>query len=198
MPILYLVRHANSVWSTDAQRSLSAAGLRDAERVAGILKHYPIDAIFCSPSRRAIQTITPLAAVLNLPINSDHRLAERQLSDQPITDFHNSIAQLWHNPHISLPGGESNVTAKARGVAFIKTMLSEIKTKRFIYSHIVVSTHGNLLALILQHFYPAVDYDFWSKLSFPDIYFLPLEEGGTKRCIDEAQRACLYPVRLWV
>jgi len=198
LPILYLVRHAHSVWSTDEQRPLSPAGLRDAERVAGILKHYPIDAIFCSPSRRAIQTITPLAAAFDLPINSDNRLAERQLSDQPITDFQNAIAQLWHNPHISLPGGESNVAAKARGVAFIKTMLSEFKTNRVIFSHIVVSTHGNLLALILQHFYTDVDYDFWSKLSFPDIYYLPVGEVGTKRCVDEVQRACLYPVRLWM
>ena len=36
--------------------------------------------------------------------------------------------------------------------------------------HIVLSTHGNLLALILQTFDPSVDFVFWKSLTMPDIY----------------------------
>ncbi|NTU82614.1 MAG: histidine phosphatase family protein, partial [Chloroflexales bacterium] len=42
---------------------------------------------------------------------------------------------------------------------------------------IVVGTHGNLLALILQHFQPGVDYAFWRQLTMPDIYALTLRDG---------------------
>jgi 2,3-bisphosphoglycerate-dependent phosphoglycerate mutase len=45
---------------------------------------------------------------------------------------------------------------------------------RLRHSHpgerIIVSTHGNLMALILKHFDGTVDYDVWSGLTMPDIY----------------------------
>jgi 2,3-bisphosphoglycerate-dependent phosphoglycerate mutase len=43
----------------------------------------------------------------------------------------------------------------------------------------VLSTHGNLLTLILQHYEPNVDYAFWRALTMPDVYELRIEEGET-------------------
>jgi 2,3-bisphosphoglycerate-dependent phosphoglycerate mutase len=37
---------------------------------------------------------------------------------------------------------------------------------------IVVVTHGNVLALLLRHYDPAVDFAFWQSLSWPDAYRL--------------------------
>jgi len=38
----------------------------------------------------------------------------------------------------------------------------------------VLSTHGNLLALVLNGFDPSIDFAFWKRLAMPDIYELRL------------------------
>ena len=44
---------------------------------------------------------------------------------------------------------------------------------------VVLATHGNLLALVLQHYDPAIGYPFWRSLTMPDIYRLDLCAGGS-------------------
>ena len=43
---------------------------------------------------------------------------------------------------------------------------------------IVIGTHGNLLALILQRYDPSVGFTFWSKLAMPDAYRLRSRPDG--------------------
>ena len=47
--------------------------------------------------------------------------------------------------------------------------------KRHAGQHVVVATHGNLLALILNAFDPSFGYEFWRELSFPDVYEVEFE-----------------------
>jgi 2,3-bisphosphoglycerate-dependent phosphoglycerate mutase len=194
---LYLVRHAHSDWTTDEQRPLSADGLANAERVPDIMKSYPISRIVSSPYRRALQTIEPMAHACGLPIHQDHRLAERKIGQHPNKDFNRVVRYLWLNPRFSFPGGESNTSAQQRGLAFIQSLLNYQQSIPKVTPHIIISTHGNLMTLILQHFYPAVDYKFWSQLSFPDIYRLPVtvSEHGQTTVLDGQK---IYPDRLWV
>jgi 2,3-bisphosphoglycerate-dependent phosphoglycerate mutase len=35
---------------------------------------------------------------------------------------------------------------------------------------LVLSTHGNLMCLILQFFFKHINFEFWKSLSMPDIY----------------------------
>jgi 2,3-bisphosphoglycerate-dependent phosphoglycerate mutase len=44
--------------------------------------------------------------------------------------------------------------------------------------HLVLSTHGNLMALVLQYYDPCIDYQFWRELSMPDVYRVRLEGGA--------------------
>jgi 2,3-bisphosphoglycerate-dependent phosphoglycerate mutase len=44
--------------------------------------------------------------------------------------------------------------------------------------HIVISSHGNLLAVLLQHFDSSIDYHFWKMMTFPDIYQLRISPPG--------------------
>ena len=44
--------------------------------------------------------------------------------------------------------------------------------------HIVLSTHGNLMALILQVFDPSLDFAFWKSLTMPDLYTLNFSQAG--------------------
>ena len=83
------------------------------------------------------------------------------------------VQQAWQEPSYSFPGGESNRAAQHRGVRVIRQLM-----ERFDGEHLVLSTHGNLLCLILQFYDQSINYDFWKKMTMPDVYsFLYLKEG---------------------
>lgn len=165
MNILYLVRHAHAEWTLDENRPLSTHGCKDAIRVADILGDYPIVAIYSSPAKRARQTIMPLAERLDLPIHIESDLRERKLGNETFEDFFKAVEITWQDLSFAHPGGESSAEAKKRGIAVMHRLLEWNPAE-----DIVLSTHGNLMALILQGFNPAIDFSFWKSLSMPDIY----------------------------
>jgi 2,3-bisphosphoglycerate-dependent phosphoglycerate mutase len=173
MNTFYLVRHAEAKWSEDENRPLSRNGLQAANRVADILVEYPIDLIYSSPYLRARQTIAPLSERLNLAIHIEPELRERRLSAEVVEDFDLAVEQTWIDPTFAHPGGESNLAVQKRGLEFLSRLQAEKGAK-----HIVISTHGNLLAVMLQHFEPSFGYEFWNSLTFPDIYRLKISTSG--------------------
>ena len=173
MNTIYLVRHAHTVWTPDENRPLSAQGREDANRVANIVSEYPIRAIYSSPSRRACQTITPLAERLGLSIHIEPDLQERRLGDGMFEDFFKAVEATWRNPSFAHPGGESNVMAQKRGITVVQRLLEKHPAE-----HIVLSTHGNLMALVLQAFDPSVDFMVWKSLTMPDVYKLNISKSG--------------------
>jgi 2,3-bisphosphoglycerate-dependent phosphoglycerate mutase len=184
MSTLYLVRHAHADWTPDENRQLSAKGSEDADRVAKILFEYSINAIYSSPGLRAWQTITPLAEGLGLSINMEPDLRELKFGDGVFENFFKAVEITWQNPSFTHPGGESSVMAQKRGIAVVQRLL-EIHMAQ----HIALSTHGNLLALILQVFDPSVDFKFWKSLTMPDVYRLNISQSGkgfTQRLWQEA------------
>jgi 2,3-bisphosphoglycerate-dependent phosphoglycerate mutase len=173
MAVFYLIRHAHADWTPDEQRPLSSAGLRDADRLADLLCDLPITRIHSSPYQRARQTITPLADRLGLPLHIEPDLRERKLGAGPtVTDFLAAVEQTWHDPTFAHLGGETNAAAQRRGVAVVGRL-----QKQHSREHLVLSTHGNLLALVLQGFDARIDFAFWRALSMPDVYELQLERG---------------------
>ena len=60
--------------------------------------------------------------------------------------------------------------AQTRGLAAVHQFIT-----RHAGHHVVVATHGNLLALILNGFDSSFGYEFWRELSFPDVYELEFE-----------------------
>jgi 2,3-bisphosphoglycerate-dependent phosphoglycerate mutase len=169
----YLVRHAHANWTPDEQRPLSTRGLEDAIRVADVLHAHPIDLIYSSPYRRARQTIEPLATRLSLPIHEEPDLRERHLAEGEVEDFLQAVEATWRDPSFAHPGGESNTTAQQRGLAVVRRL-----REQHIAQYIVLATHGNLLALILQGFDPGLDFAFWNSMTMPDIYKLDCTPGG--------------------
>jgi len=143
-----------------------------ARRVAEILAPFPIDGIYSSPARRARETVAPLAESLGLPILVEPDLRERQLGDSSEADFQRAVEATWRDPRSAYPGGESNAVAQQRGVAVVSRLLQHAG------AHRVLATHGNLLALVLQHFDPTVGFPFWQSLTMPDIYRLIVGRSG--------------------
>ena len=173
MTVFYLIRHAHADWTPDEQRPLSSRGQEDARRVADALCDLPIVRIHSSPFQRARQTVSPLAAGLGLPIHDEPDLRERKLGDGlGVDDFFAAVERTWRDPFYAHPGGEANAVAQRRGVAVVRRLWEQYPEE-----HLVLSTHGNLMALVLQHYDPCIDYAFWKALTMPDVYQLRLGEG---------------------
>jgi 2,3-bisphosphoglycerate-dependent phosphoglycerate mutase len=171
MTTLCLVRHAHADWSPDSARPLSTRGRTSAAVLADLLAQAPIAAIYSSPERRALETIELLARRVRLePIVVDD-LRERELVVVPDVDFEAVVEAAWLSPAIAASGCESNNVAQARGFAAIRKIISEQSGSR-----VVIATHGNLLALILNAFRPAFGFDFWRALTFPDAYELRFQK----------------------
>jgi phosphohistidine phosphatase SixA len=76
-----LVRHASAGdrrrWEgDDGLRPLDEEGRRQAEALAGVLAELGTQALHSSPSLRCVQTLEPASALLGLPIETRHELAE--------------------------------------------------------------------------------------------------------------------------
>lgn len=77
----YLVRHASAGSRNDAdpldhERPLDDVGLVQAEKLAGWLRHEPIERILASPFVRCVQSVEPLAAALGLRVEQVDALEE--------------------------------------------------------------------------------------------------------------------------
>jgi 2,3-bisphosphoglycerate-dependent phosphoglycerate mutase len=167
---IYLIRHAHADWSENEERPLSAAGYNSAGRLAAALAARPIVAVYSSPFRRSIETVTPLAGSLGVSIQLVDDLRERKLPVVPAGAFDALVESAWRSPSVAPPGGEANLVARARGRAAVEQVIN-----RHSNQHVVVATHGNLLTLILSSFDPRFGYESWRKLSLPDVFQLELE-----------------------
>ena len=173
----YFIRHAHSNYTPDEiNRPLSDKGLESLAKL-DFLADKPITAIYSSPYQRAIQTVEPLAQSLKLAIQTDKRLIERKLSSQAIADqdFEEALMQLWSRPTLLLAGGESNQQAQQRALTFLHELESKHQNEE-----IILSSHGNLICILLSAFDLSIDYNFWHNLSMPDVLVLDKTERITR------------------
>jgi 2,3-bisphosphoglycerate-dependent phosphoglycerate mutase len=176
---IFLIRHAHAEWREDDDRPLSPAGLEAAGILADRLASWPIAAVYTSPSRRSIQTVEGLATRLGLRPEIVADLRERALPTVRPDEFEALVQRAWLHPAEAPTGGESNLTARARALAVLRTVVA-----RHTGSQAVLGTHGNLLALVLNALDPGFGYEFWRGLSFPDVYqvaFTGTEYRGVER-----------------
>lgn len=176
MTIVYLVRHAHADWQPSDARSLSARGRVSAAALAEQFNHTPIAAIYSSPSRRALETIEPLAHGLRLQPVILMDLRERELAAPTAAQFEAAVAATWREPDRPFADGESNRAGQARGVAVVRHVVEQHRDQQ-----VMLSTHGSLLALIVHGFDGRFGYDFWRTLTFPDVYELTFRDGTLAR-----------------
>lgn len=167
--MLYLVRHAHSVYTPDEMRELSPSGHEAAGRVAELLAGSGASRIVSSPYTRAIQTVQPLASRLGIEIEIETDLRERLLSTEVLDDFHGPLEKVWRDFEFAHPGGESSAAAQAR----VRKAIERIVGHSAGLS-VAVASHGNALALFLKTLDPSVDFEFWKRMSMPDVYVVDL------------------------
>jgi 2,3-bisphosphoglycerate-dependent phosphoglycerate mutase len=167
-----LIRHAHADWTPHEDRPLSSQGRVDALTLARRLAETPVDAIYSSPHRRAVETIEPLAWACGLDAVLVDDLRERTLVVPSGASFEDAIAAAWGSPDVGVGGGESNRDAAARG-----RRVADDAVARHAGGRVVLSTHGNLLALVLNALDPAFGIEAWRALTFPDAWRLTFRDG---------------------
>jgi 2,3-bisphosphoglycerate-dependent phosphoglycerate mutase len=176
MTTVYLVRHAHSHWEPNEDRPLSDQGRPRARDLAGWFVPIPLSAIYSSPARRAIETIQPLADARNIRPEIVDDLRERTLIVRPGETVVAAAARAWRNPEAGEDGMESNRTAASRALRVLRRIVAEREG-----GSVVVSTHGNLLTLVLNALDPAYGYETWLALGFPDVYRLTFQKDRLLR-----------------
>jgi 2,3-bisphosphoglycerate-dependent phosphoglycerate mutase len=165
--ILYLVRHAESVYTEGEERTrgLSAQGIRDAGTVQAVLKSENIDMFISSPYKRAVETIRPAAQVFHKDIELEEDLRERSIGDFADVIFKEAKRRVFEETDFAFPNGESSVNAQKRAVDVILRIIDTHTGKS-----IAVGTHGDIMTLMLHYFNKQYGYLFWESTSMPDIY----------------------------
>ena len=88
------------------------------------------------------------------------------------TEFEKTIQYLWQNPDKSLIGGESNREALNR----ILDLFADLE-ERYSDKTILLSSHGNLLGILINHFDSSFDYKKWEQMTFPDCFLVDKDES---------------------
>lgn len=169
MPTLYLIRHC-SAEGQEPDAPLTEAGHEQAHLLRDFFHEIPIDRIISSDYTRAVASVTPLADAHHLSIERESLLRERILSHEPLEDWLTPLRQSFSDPMFKLPGAESAMEATQR-------ILQVVTHAQVPNASTLLMTHGNLLALLLQHLDPQYDFETWRTMRNPDVYRLDYHDS---------------------
>ena len=156
MPIVYLLRHAQSTANTkgilagrDNSVELTKKGFKQAKNLVPVLEQLKVAKIYCSPLTRCIQTIDPyMQKRANAPFNIDERLIEMDYGSWSGKKL-SSLARKreWRivqskPSSFTFPKGESFRTMRAR----VESILRELSNQK---QSILLVTHGDIIKMFL-------------------------------------------------
>lgn len=170
MKKVYVIRHCKAE-GQPSESSLTDEGFKQANELATRFEKGEIERIISSPYKRAIQTIQPLAEQLNVEIEMSPQLEERVLSVVPLIDWKEKLKKTFDNPSLKFKGGESSEEATNRIVKVVESVCDSD------LGNTIIVTHGNLMALLLNHYNKQFGFNEWEKLSNPDMYLLTLDKN---------------------
>lgn len=149
MTKVFFVRHAQPLheYNDDRTRPLTEEGEKDALIVIETLKDKEIDAFFCSPYKRSVDTIKQTAEYYNMEIQIDERLKERVMGVNG--NDHGMFQKRWSDHEYHEEGGESIGMVQRRNIEALKEILENNQGK-----NIVIGTHGTALSSIMNYYKP--------------------------------------------
>ena len=171
MSRLLLVRHgetelnsAERYWGrTDVK--LSAAGLRQAERLRDLLAAEPIDAVYSSQLSRARVTAEIIASGRGLEIITCPELREvyfgklEGLTFAEVSQLYPAVTKLWieRNPRLRYPEGESVREFNRRVSRFVSRLEKHVPEET-----ILVVAHSGSLRVLMCHLL-GVEVEHWRQ-----------------------------------
>lgn len=180
---VYFVRHAQPDYghTDDRTRPLTAEGSSDVGIVLEALKEKTIDAVFCSPYKRCLDTIRQTAEYYRLPVLTDERLREREAGAGGNT--HELFRKRWADHSWHEDGGESIDSVQRRNIEALNEILEAHPGE-----NIIVGTHGTALSSMINYYQPAFGYrDFVRILDWMP-YVIELDFEG-RRFLASAEHA---------
>jgi len=168
LTIVYLLRHAESHTDPNIPQSewpLTQRGRQQAESLKSCLANLAIDCIYSSPYARAVETVTPFAEQAGLGIARIEGLRERKVTQGFASNWLEVIKHSWENFEFALPQCESSVQCQMRIVQTLRHLVEMRRGKILL-----VSSHGNAIALYLQALNPAYGFDRWMAMKNPELF----------------------------
>ena len=134
MTQIFIVRHGATIWDAEnryagtSEVELDPSGYAQAERLAAWASNARLDAIWCSPLRRAQETAAPAAHAAGLELRIDNRLREidfGQIEGKTMAEaeqlFPEEIRRFKADPASHpMPGGEYPHQVARRGVSALR------------------------------------------------------------------------------
>ena len=161
MPTFLLIRHGENEYVAKGRLAgrlpgvhLNEHGKKQAEVVANAFMKAPIKAIYSSPMERCMQTAEPLAAALDLDINTSQGLIEVDFGSwQDKTLKQLQRRKLWKvvqaNPsRMQFPEGETFNNAQQRIVQTLESLTKEFESKDLI----ACFSHSDLIKLAVSYY----------------------------------------------
>ena len=147
MTKIYFVRHAQPDFSyyNDMTRPLTEEGKKDSKDVTEFFKDKEIDAFYCSPYKRSLDTIKGAADFYKKEIVTDMRLREREKGLNG--NSQGMFQKRWADHDYHEEGGESISMVQKRNVEALKEILQNNAGKT-----LVIGTHGTALSTILNYY----------------------------------------------
>ncbi len=156
---LFLLRHGEvesryqRVFGGQIDMDLSPQGHLQAQALAKYLKGTPLDAIYCSPMKRAQQTLSPLLAHYKFEATTIPDLREVHFGDwtglsfQEVHDKFQISAFQWLDmlEEAALPNGECSKTFRTRIEPAVTEILGANAGKK-----IAIVCHGGVIRMILS------------------------------------------------
>ena len=187
MTKIYFVRHAqpvaNADWPDDRTRPLTAQGMADRQVVMDVMGDIPMNAAYCSPFARSMETIAAFVQMRGLEIVTDERLRERAAG----AENWEHLERRWADFLYFEEGGESLQSAQTRNVEVLREILD-----RHDGQTVLIGTHGAALSTILHHCdaaYGCADYrrilnslPYIIRLDFEDRRYIGQEELHWNDC----------------
>jgi len=176
MTRIFFVRHAqpDESWKDDRTRPLTEIGLADRKRVTDLLAKMQVDCFYSSPYKRAMDTISECAGILNKEIYLDERFRERQPGEIGNVDFMDLLHKRWNDFNFCEPDGECLASVQKRNIEALNEILAAHKDE-----NIVIGTHGTALSTIMNYYDPAFNCDSFKRIWFWMPYIVRLDFSGT-------------------
>lgn len=168
------MRHAESRWPRigepdDDRRPLTENGLVAAQSLVERLAAFEPVAVLSSPQLRAVQTVTPTAVALGLPVATWPELREWVSGLLPSTDWETPYTYSWTHPTFAHGDGESLAELTARAGRAMARMAAEYPD-----ATVLVGSHGTFVARALIAAGRHADWEFCRSMSMPAIYEVAL------------------------
>ena len=165
---VYLLRHAESTVVPALPESdwpLSEAGVQQADELLARLEPLGIDHVVSSPFIRAVETVRPFCQAAGIEMQIAPDLSERRLAGHWIRDFEEILRKTWADFDFALPGGESSRACQARVAGCVSRLATAARGQTLL-----VSSHGNAIALFLNSLDPAFGWPEWRSMRNPDLF----------------------------